>query len=153
MKTRNQIQTLLLFFSVIFYASTSVAQQQATNEMGEVFQSVEVMPMINTCATRVMNETEKQECTTKEVLNMISKTITYPENAKSNQVQGTVYVSFIIEKDGSLSGAKVLRGVNEELDAEAARAIMATNGKWIPGTQKGKAVRVQYTVPIKFSLS
>ena len=81
----------------------------------------------------------------------LAENIKYPEKAKNNKVEGRVYITFVIEKDGTVSDAKVLRSVNEELDAEALRVINAMP-KWKPGTQRGVPVRVQYNIPITFKL-
>ena len=81
----------------------------------------------------------------------LAENIKYPEKAKKNKVEGRVYITFVIEKDGTVSDAKVLRSVNEELDAEALRVINAMP-KWKPGTQRGVPVRVQYNIPINFKL-
>lgn len=81
----------------------------------------------------------------------LAENIKYPVMAKSNKVEGRVYITFVIEKDGTVSDAKVLRSVNEELDAEALRVINAMP-KWKPGTQRGVPVRVQYNIPISFKL-
>ncbi len=81
----------------------------------------------------------------------LAENIKYPEKAKNNKVEGRVYITFVIEKDGTVSDAKVLRSVNEELDAEALRVINAMP-KWKPGTQRGMPVRVQYNIPITFKL-
>ncbi|MDB5010109.1 MAG: TonB family protein [Mucilaginibacter sp.] len=82
----------------------------------------------------------------------LAKTVRYPADARVNNIQGRVYVQFIVEKDGSLSSVKVVRGPGHGLNEEAARAVKSSP-KWIPGTQHGKAVRVQYTVPINFTLA
>jgi outer membrane biosynthesis protein TonB len=58
-------------------------------------------------------------------------------------------VSFVVEKDGSLSGTKIARGVTPEINAEAIR-LVKNSAKWIPGTVDGKPVRVAYTVPVVF---
>ena len=81
----------------------------------------------------------------------LAENIKYPVMAKNNKVEGRVYITFVIEKDGTVSEAKVLRSVNEELDAEALRVINAMP-KWKPGTQRGVPVRVQYNIPITFKL-
>ena len=87
-----------------------------------------------------------------EMMRFLSMNIKYPEAAEKAGTQGRVIVSFIVEKDGSVSNAKVQKSVSEELDAEALRVINAMP-KWTPGMQKGKAVRVKYTIPITFRLS
>jgi len=61
-------------------------------------------------------------------------------------------VGFVIETDGSISTVKVLRGVGHGCDVEAVRVVKAMP-KWIPGTQRGKPIRVSYNLPIKFSLN
>lgn len=78
--------------------------------------------------------------------------IKYPPAAKEKGLQGTVYVSFVVEKDGSISNTKVLKGIGTPCDEEAIRVIQKMP-KWVPGTQKGKNVRVQFTMPISFKLN
>ncbi|TFF38448.1 M56 family metallopeptidase [Mucilaginibacter psychrotolerans] len=82
----------------------------------------------------------------------LGKTIKYPQTARKNNVQGRVILTFVIEKDGAITDIKVLRGIGSGCDEEAVRALKQSP-KWIAGKQKGKAVRVQFAVPIAFSLS
>ena len=86
-----------------------------------------------------------------ELYKFISKKIRYPEKAMKKKIQGTVWIQFIIEKDGSVTNAKVIRSVNPDLDNEALRAIKSMP-KWKPGKNKGQLVRVIYELPIKFNL-
>ena len=79
------------------------------------------------------------------------KNLRYPAEAKKAGTQGRVVVQFFVNKDGSISNVKVLRGVDPALDAEAIRLVNSMP-KWKPGMQKGKAVTVKYTVPVLFSL-
>lgn len=81
----------------------------------------------------------------------LAENIKYPEQAKSEGVQGRVFVSFVIEADGSVSNAKVLRGIGGGCDEEALRVVEAMP-KWKPGMQQGVPVRVQYNIPITFKL-
>ena len=81
----------------------------------------------------------------------ISKNVIYPAVAKANRIQGRVIVSFVVEKDGSISNPVIVKSVDPSLDEEALRVIKAMP-KWIPGRQKGETVRVKYTVPITFRL-
>lgn len=80
------------------------------------------------------------------------KSIRYPQDAKSAAIRGKVYVTFIVEKDGSLSQVKVARGIGYGCDEEAVRVIKASP-KWVPAKQKGRIVRQQFTVPIRFAIS
>lgn len=129
------------------------AQNATSNTSGnDVFTTVEEMPMINRCAVRVMTEQEKQECTSKEMFNIIAENIKYPEQAKKNNISGVVYVTFVVDEFGNVTDVEVMRGTNEALDKEAVRAVKATNGYWIAGKQDGKYVKVRYNVPVKFTL-
>lgn len=85
------------------------------------------------------------------LLQYLAKNIKYPVNAQTKGIQGRVSVQFIVNKDGSISDVGILRSVDPDLDAEALRVIK-TMPKWIPGKQRGKEVRVRYTVPIMFGL-
>lgn len=82
----------------------------------------------------------------------IGKNVKYPQLALEHGLQGKVFVQFVIEKDGSVSNIKVVRGVDSSLDKEAVRVI-STMPKWKPGKQRGKPVRVAYTLPIAFQLN
>lgn len=81
----------------------------------------------------------------------IAKNVHYPQLALENGIEGKVYVQFVVERDGSISNIKVVRSVDASLDKEAVRVITGMP-KWKPGKQRGKAVRVAYTLPIVFQL-
>ena len=87
----------------------------------------------------------------KEMMNYLSTNIHYPEAAHKAGIQGRVVVNFIVEADGTISNANVVRSVSEELDAEAIRVVQ-NMPKWKPGMQNGKTVRVKYNIPISFRL-
>ena len=75
----------------------------------------------------------------------------YPEVARNNNIQGQVFLEFVVERDGSISGVKVLAGVYPELDQEAMRVVRMMP-KWKPGKQMGKTVRCFFQIPIRFSI-
>ena len=81
----------------------------------------------------------------------LSENIKYPEQAKKDKIQGKVYISFVVEKDGSVADAKVLRGIGGGCDEEALRVVNAMP-KWTPGKQRNTPVRVQFNLPIVFKL-
>ncbi len=85
------------------------------------------------------------------MLSWLQNNVKYPTEAVKNKVEGRVVVQFIVEKDGSVSGVQVVRSVDPLLDREAAR-VVGSMPKWTPGKQKGKPVRVKYTVPIVFKM-
>lgn len=86
-----------------------------------------------------------------ECMKFLAKNIKYPTIAQENGVQGRVIVQFVVNKDGTIVDPVVVRSVDPYLDKEALRVIKAMP-KWKPGKQRGKAVRVKYTVPVTFRL-
>lgn len=86
-----------------------------------------------------------------ECLKFLAKNIKYPTIAQENGVQGRVIVQFVVNQDGSIVDPVVVRSVDPYLDKEALRVIQMMP-KWKPGKQRGKAVRVKYTVPVTFKL-
>src|SRR5258705_4606801 len=81
----------------------------------------------------------------------LKKNVVYPALAKVQKTQGRVYIEFIVERDGSVSHVKVTRGIGGGCDQEAVR-VVAQMPKWAPGKMKDNPVRVQYTLPVKFTL-
>ena len=81
----------------------------------------------------------------------VNSRLVYPEIAKENGVQGRVTLQFTVEKDGSVTKVKVLRGVDPSLDKEAVR-VVSMSPKWKPGKQRDRAVPVTYTFPVIFQL-
>jgi protein TonB len=113
------------------------APEENTNEQ-EVFTIVENMP-----------EFPGGEAAMRKY---IGKNIKYPNLARENKVEGTVYIQFVINQNGEISDTKILRGIGAGCDEEALRVIKKMPA-WAPGKQRGKPVRVQFTLPMKFKLS
>ena len=88
------------------------------------------------------------------LIKFISSTIVYPDYAKENEIQGRVYLQFVVRTDGSLSDIKVARSVpgGSMLDNEAIRVVKLTSGKWIPARQNGKPVSCRMNLPVSFVL-
>jgi protein TonB len=82
----------------------------------------------------------------------IGRNLRYPNNARENQISGRVFLSFIIEKDGTLSNIKILREIGGGCEEEAIR-VLKKSPAWSSGIQNGRKVRVQYTMPINFQLA
>ncbi len=113
--------------------------QAVTEDTNEIFTNVEVLP--------------EYPGGIEAFYKWLSKTLVYPPMARENNIQGRVTVNFVVEKDGSLTDIKVLRGVagGADLDAEAVR-VLKKSQKWKPGIQNGRPVRVSYSVPVMFQL-
>ncbi|MBL4715863.1 MAG: TonB family protein [Bacteroidia bacterium] len=106
-------------------------------DASQVFETVEQMPEFPGGQTALMQ--------------YLAKNIKYPINAKAKGITGKVFVSFIIDREGNVTNAEVLRGIGGGCDQESLRVINAMP-KWIPGKQRGKNVLVQYNLPIRFTL-
>ena len=115
----------------------AVAQPEPKPEVEKVFDVVEQMPSFPGGPAALME--------------WLSNNVKYPVVAQENGVQGRVVVSFVVERDGSITDVKVVRGVDPSLDKEASRVVRAMP-RWIPGKQNGSAVRVKYNVPVAFRL-
>jgi len=85
-------------------------------------------------------------------IRFLTNNIKYPQMARESSIQGTVYVTFVVERDGAVTDVRVLRGIGGGCDEEAIRVIKAMP-RWSPGKQRGKPVRVQFNMPIKFTLA
>lgn len=85
------------------------------------------------------------------MMEWLGQNIQYPKEAVDAKVEGRVMVSFVIEKDGFVSNAKVIRSIDPLLDNEALRVVNAMPN-WKPGMQDGQPVRVRFTIPVSFKL-
>ena len=117
----------------------------------EIFKVVEQMPMFPGCENAGGSNEEMQQCATKKMLEFIYGHIKYPAIARENGVEGTAVVTFVVEKDGSITGARVVRDPGAQTGDEALR-VVKTFPQWAPGKQRGQPVRVQFNLPVKFRL-
>jgi protein TonB len=86
-----------------------------------------------------------------KMLEYVAKNIKYPPMARENNITGRVYINFYIDKDGKVQNAKVVRGISPDCDQEALRVVRSMP-QWTPGKQNGRAVNVNYNLPINFTL-
>lgn len=126
-----------------------------TKEPREIFKIMENMPRFPGCERTRGDESQKRACTERKVLEFIYANLEYPEMAKAKKIEGTVKLSFIVEKDGTLSDVNVERGIGGGCNEEAVRMIHLMNAKglrWTPGMQGGRAVISQYILSVPFKL-
>ena len=86
------------------------------------------------------------------LMKYIQKNVRYPPIAKEYNITGKVFIQFIVDRSGSVTNVEIVRGVDKHLDAEAVRVVKSLP-KYKPGKQRGKAVRVMFTIPINFTLN
>lgn len=117
------------------YVAPEIEEEEVVEQ--EIFQIVEEMPSFPGGEQKL--------------LEYVAKNTKYPQIARESGIQGRVFISFVVETDGSISNVKVLRGIGGGCDEEAVRVIKSLP-KWKPGKQRGKAVRVSYQIPVMFKL-
>ena len=123
-------------------------------EVAEIFQVVEEMPRFVGCED-ISDKKEKYECASKKLLKFIYGNIKYPMIARENSIEGTVVVRFVVNTEGKVLDAKILRDIGGTCGREALRIVHLMNEKgvsWLPGKQRGRPVNVQMNLPIKFKL-
>lgn len=116
----------------------SAAQVTTLQKEDTIFTKVDKMPLFNQGV--------------EEMFSYLKNNIRYPDEAKKNGVQGTVFVTFVVEKDGTITNVKILRGIGAGCDEESLRVVKSMP-KWTPGTKDGKPVRVAFNLPIKYMLA
>ncbi|HZX57410.1 MAG TPA: energy transducer TonB [Mucilaginibacter sp.] len=126
-----------ILITIAFIAICSLAQAQQTDTTQKIFTAVEQEPSPAGGMAKFY-----------EYLGTNTK---YPDSAVKKRIEGKVFITFVVENDGSLTNVKILRGVSPDIDAEATR-VVSTAPKWTPGMQNGRAVRVQYSMAISFKL-
>jgi TonB family protein len=116
---------------------TIVEEETEAEEADDIYQVVEEQPLYPGGMDKMAE--------------FLQANIKYPALCKKEGIQGRVVVQFVVNKDGSICDAKVVKSAHPQLDAEAIRVI-SSMPRWIPGKQKGKNVRVRYTLPVHFRL-
>ena len=114
------------------------------------FTVVENKPVFQGCEY-LMTEEDRFKCMNVELMKYIAENFNFPKKAAKKGVQGKIYVSFVIEKNGEVDHVRVVRGVHPLLNKEAKRVVKSLP-KFTPARQRGKPVRMQYTVPINARL-
>ena len=120
-------------------------------QVDPIFKVVEEMPRFPGCEDMKGTVNEKEECSKQKMLEFVYSNLKYPAKARDAGVEGMCVVQFVIEKDGSIAEAKIVRDIGANCGVETLK-VVNNFPIWIPGKQKGKAVRVQYTLPVKFKL-
>jgi protein TonB len=106
----------------------------------------------NTPPMRIVEEMPEPVGGLDSMYEFLRNNLKYPEVARNNNISGQVFLEFVVEKDGSISGVKVLVGVYPDLDQEAVRVVKMMP-KWKPGKQMGKPVRCFYQIPVRFTIN
>ncbi|MBK8565092.1 MAG: TonB family protein [Saprospiraceae bacterium] len=116
----------------------------------DTFSLVKKIPEFSGC-DGVEPDSTRRACAERKMLEFIYGQIKYPKLARENGIEGKAIVNFVVDKDGTVTGIKVKRGICKEIKTECER-VMQLMPKWNPGMQKGKPVRVLFNLPLKFKL-
>ncbi len=127
----------------------------AEPEIEEIFKVVEDMPRFPGCESTTAGKDDLIACASKKLYEFIYKHIKYPRIANENGIDGMVVIQFVVEKDGSIAGARIVRDIGGGCGNEALRVVNLMNEmpeKWVPGKQRGRPVRVMFNLPVRFKL-
>lgn len=147
-KNNVEIEDSVIIESSEVNENDSVYYEYEEEDDEEIFMVVEESPEFP-C---IKITRKKEKCGVEGLTHFLQNNIEYPEVAKRYEITGKVFVQFVVEKNGKVTNVIVLRGVDPSLDKEAIR-VVESFPDWKPGKQRGKSVRVYFTVPISFTLS
>lgn len=134
-----------LLIALFTVALTPFAAAQTDGE--SPLQLAEKMPVWSTC----INATDEATCTAQAIATFVAERVSYDRKMKKRGLEGTVIVRFVVETDGSIGDIEIVRGIDPALDDQVVTAVRAFPA-FQPGEQRGKQVRVQYALPVRFSL-
>jgi len=143
----------ILLLTALFVSFSALSQTSTEERPVRVCEN---MPILEQCANE--DKVQADRCTQMTVMQLVGAEIAYPQVAQDAGLEGTVYVSFIVEKDGTVGDVKLMRGVGESeaataLSTEAVRAVSALPA-FNPGTNEdGEALRVNFVTPVRYLLS
>ena len=143
--------TLIL---ITIFLQIGLSQEEPEVE-GKIYKVVEEMPRFPGCEVGVMTKDERKKCAENNMLRFIYGNITYPDSARINGTEGRVVLQFVVDKEGLVTDAKILRDIGDGCGEEALRVINILRDQkvqWVPGKQRGQPVKVQYTLPVSFKL-
>ncbi len=130
----------------------------APQEQEEIFKVVEQMPRFPGCEDQNLLRKKLELCAKNKLIKYIADNLIYPEEAKKKGIEGAAVIQFIVDKDGSILKPKIVRDLGQgckETCGDAALKVfkkMQSELKWVSGKQRGRSVKVQYTIPVKFRL-
>jgi protein TonB len=143
----NMFKINNFLFFILFLLPISAFSQ---TDDDKPFILVEQMPRYKGCE-KIKDNKESMDCFQMRLSELLGKNIVYPYKARQASIEGTVYISFIVDAKGKVRDVMVKRGIGYGCDEEAVRVIKKMP-KFTPGTQRGKPVKVVYNVPIAFKL-
>lgn len=133
-------------------ADTGTGAGAGSGESNDVYSVVEEAPRFPGCEDKASLE-DRRQCAAMKLSQFLSRNVKYPDQAKLKNIQGKVVITFVVEKDGQITGAKIASDIGGGCGEEALRVVNSMNNmfeKWKPGKQRSNPVRVQVNLPITF---
>lgn len=153
-KNKNMKQLLIFCLLLLCLTPKTNAQEDTT-----IYKIAEIQPRFPGCENLDTTAAFINQCSQASLMSFVNGNIVYPWEARENDIQGTVVVTFVVEKDGLISNPTILRDIGGGCGDEAMRvlngmnqALKDANLAWIPGLRNGQKIRTQYTLPVKFRL-
>lgn len=148
--------TCLLSFTNLSFGATlldTLPPQPMPDDNSEkkIYQIADEVPLFSV-GCEEEDYAAKKICADNKMLEFIYMNVTYPYEARINEIEGTVVVTFVIEKDGQLTNIKILKNPGGGLGEDVERVIKAMPANWQPATINGKTVRFKYALPVKYRL-
>ena len=151
MEKRQKLQ--ILAFALVATYCMPLQGLLAQNGIGypetDAVTTAEVMPVLKNCSS-IDDRAKREACSSESMMEHIVKNLVYPENARKKRIEGTVHVQFVVTRKGSIGSIEIVRG--PDLLQKAAFTVVNSLPSFVPGTNQGKAVDVQYVLPIRFVL-
>ena len=141
-----------LFLSCLVFLSLHMSSINLSAQDGQTYTTVDVMPYFPGCNDFEGNPEGKRKCSNYNLVGFISTTLQYPESAKAESITGTVIVSFVVDKDGTVRDPKIVKDIGGGCGEEAL-AVIGKMPRWEAGIQNKIKVNVKLNLPIKFSFA
>ncbi len=145
---------IALLLALLYYPATAQSTDTTIYEVAERMP----LPLLTSCQPERhpgWTEDSIRRCAEAQLLAIVAKNIRYPEEARQNNLEGTVVTSFVIEPTGRISGIKILKDIGGGCGPEAARVLQALDEaglRWLPAMREGKPVRMRQAMPLRFRL-
>ena len=154
-----QLSILASLLALALIAFTAIGcqtneQDETSKKQEEIFKVVEQMPRFPGCEYET-TENEKEDCAKTKMLQYIYKNLKYPAIARENGIEGMAVLQFVVSEKGKVDDVKIVRDIGAGCGDAGKKVVEAMNSlpeRWTPGKQKGRPVKVLYTLPIKFKL-
>jgi protein TonB len=135
--------------------SAGTSSDPEKDPLDSIYQLAQEKPRFPGCEDLQGEVTAKIKCSEEKLLQYLYSKLKYPQYALENQIEGRCVVSFVVEKDGSVSQPRIVKDIGGGCGEEAIRVIQSMNDmpeRWVPGRQDGLPVRVKFNLPVKFQL-